>query len=398
MAGVYPSSNDRDFNLLSKICKNTAGIADLEAGDVAKIVAGTGVSVSPAAGTGTVTITNSGVTSVIGTANQIAVSSATGDVTFTIPATFIAPGSIASTTTIKAGSTFNGLNAQTITGNASGAWTIAANGTNQSITLTPSGTGMILSGRDGTATVPGYAFTNNANGMGMFRVAADVLGFSVGNTQVVTIGSNGNLLLGGLTTNGTGVLQLPNGAADATSGISMGTTLQLFRRANGVLVLNQPGGNAPTLELQENGTATLQVLTSNGNATISTQVSGKSLLLATGTGTTALTLDSSQNATFAGAIIGAVQALSGAGAVNVTQLTTAFTSTGGAQALTLANGSAGQIKTIVHVVDGGSGVLTPTTKTGFSTITFTNAGDAVTLQYFTTQGWCIVGIFGAVAA
>ncbi len=90
-------------------------------------------------------------------------------------------------------------------------------------------------------------------------------------------------------------------------------------------------------------------------------------------------------------IVGSVQSLSGAGAINVTALTTAFTSTGGAQALTLTNGAAGQIKTILHVVDGGSGVLTPTTKTGFSTITFTNAGDAVTLQYFTTVGWIVIG-------
>jgi hypothetical protein len=92
------------------------------------------------------------------------------------------------------------------------------------------------------------------------------------------------------------------------------------------------------------------------------------------------------------------QALSGAGAINVTSSTTAFTSTGGAQALTLANGVAGQIKTICHVVDGGSGVLTPTTKAGYSTITFTNAGDSVTLQYQTTAGWCIIGSYGVTIA
>lgn len=92
------------------------------------------------------------------------------------------------------------------------------------------------------------------------------------------------------------------------------------------------------------------------------------------------------------------QSLSGSGAVNVTNYSTELTSTGVAQALTLADGVAGQIKVIVHGVDGGSMVLTPTTKTGFTTITFTNAGDAVTLQFFTTRGWIIIGIFGAVAA
>lgn len=101
---------------------------------------------------------------------------------------------------------------------------------------------------------------------------------------------------------------------------------------------------------------------------------------------------------FSNAVVTTPQALSGAGAVNVTTSATAFTSTGGAQALTLADGTNGQIKTIAHVSDGGSGVLTPTTKSGYTTITFTNVGDSVTLQFFTGAGWCIVGIFGAVAA
>jgi len=80
----------------------------------------------------------------------------------------------------------------------------------------------------------------------------------------------------------------------------------------------------------------------------------------------------------AGKIIGfgAPQALSGAGAVNVTTLATLFTSTGAAQALTMADGTqAGQIKFVMHVVDGGSGVLTPTTKTGFTTLTLTAVYD-----------------------
>ena len=90
-------------------------------------------------------------------------------------------------------------------------------------------------------------------------------------------------------------------------------------------------------------------------------------------------------------LIGTVQRLSGAGAVNLTTLTTALTTTAGSQALTLANGVDGQIKTIVHDVDGGSAILTPTTKTGFSTMTLTNVGDTITLQYFTTRGWMIIG-------
>ena len=91
------------------------------------------------------------------------------------------------------------------------------------------------------------------------------------------------------------------------------------------------------------------------------------------------------------------QALSGAGAVDVTNGLTALTTTGAAQALTLANGAVGQVKYIVHAVDGGSAVLTPTTMIGGTTITFTNVGDSATLVY-TAAGWAVVGYKGATIA
>jgi hypothetical protein len=91
------------------------------------------------------------------------------------------------------------------------------------------------------------------------------------------------------------------------------------------------------------------------------------------------------------------QSLSGAGAVDVTNAFTQLTTTGVAQALTLANGTVGEIKIISHAVDGGSAVLTPTTKIGFSTITFTAVGDSAMLVY-TSAGWDIVALNGAVAA
>ena len=96
--------------------------------------------------------------------------------------------------------------------------------------------------------------------------------------------------------------------------------------------------------------------------------------------------------------ISSPQALSGAGAVNLTTTVTKFTSTGAAQALTLADGIDGQIKIITHVVAGGTGILTPTTKTGFTTITFNAAGDSVTLRFNTTIGWVVDGFRGVTIA
>ena len=98
-----------------------------------------------------------------------------------------------------------------------------------------------------------------------------------------------------------------------------------------------------------------------------------------------------------GDIFASTQSLSGAGAVNVTDMFTSLTTSGAAQALTLANGTVGQLKIISHVVDAGSAVLTPTTKIGFTTVTFTNVGDSVTLIY-TSAGWAVIGSYGASVA
>ena len=106
------------------------------------------------------------------------------------------------------------------------------------------------------------------------------------------------------------------------------------------------------------------------------------------------------NQTFSGAIIGAVQALSGPGAVSITTLTTAFTSTATGNALTLADGVAGQLKTIVYVAEaagGDTGILTPANLGSATTITFNAVGDSVTLQFIGADWW-VIGFRGAVVA
>jgi len=103
------------------------------------------------------------------------------------------------------------------------------------------------------------------------------------------------------------------------------------------------------------------------------------------------------NSSFGSDVVLGTQSLSGAGAVDITNAFTNLTTTGAAQALTLANGTLGEIKIISHAVDGGSAVLTPTTKIGFTTITFTAVGDSCMLVY-TSAGWNIVALNGAVAA
>ena len=95
------------------------------------------------------------------------------------------------------------------------------------------------------------------------------------------------------------------------------------------------------------------------------------------------------NASYGKGVTGGVQQLSGAGAVDTTNLVTEITTTG-ADALTLADGTAGQVKIITMIVDGGDGTLTPTTLAGGTTITFNDVGDGVVLVYG-TAGWVVVG-------
>lgn len=112
--------------------------------------------------------------------------------------------------------------------------------------------------------------------------------------------------------------------------------------------------------------------------------------------TQTLTNKTLTSATLTG-LFGSVQSLSGAGAVNLTDTVTEVTSTG-ADALTLANGTVGQVKVITMIVDGGDATLTPTTFAGGTTITFNDAGDSVILVYNTTVGWVAVANQGATIA
>ncbi len=70
-----------------------------------------------------------------------------------------------------------------------------------------------------------------------------------------------------------------------------------------------------------------------------------------------------------------------------------------AEALTLENGTAGQVLSISLEVDGGAdGTLTPATSSGFATIVFADAGDSASLLYVDdTVGWVLLGTAGVAA-
>jgi hypothetical protein len=232
--------------------------------------------------------------------------------------------------------------------------------------------------------------------------------------------------------------KLTNALLFSTSSLASATGLPIIAGTTGTLSVARGGpgvttstgsGSAvlsvgPTLVTPALGAATA---TSINRVAITAPVAGATLTIAegktltashsltlAGTDSTTMTFPSTSaaiartdaaqtftgNQTFSGPVIESAQALSGPGAVNVTQPVTKFTSTTAGNALTLADGIEGQLKTIVYVAEaagGDTGILTPTNLGAGTTITFNAIGDACVLQFLGTDWWAI-SLRGAVLA
>ena len=215
----------------------------------------------------------------------------------------------------------------------------------------------------------------------------------------------------GTLTNCTG---LPLTSTTGTLPVNRGGSGSTTATGTGEIVL----ATSPTLITPNIGTPSAGVLSSCTGLPLTTGVTGTLAIANGGTGATSAT--GTGNAVLAntptlitpdigvatatsiatGPVFGTIQSLSGAGAVNITTLTTAFTSSATGNALTLADGASGQFKNIVYVAEiagGDTGVLTPANLGNGTTITFNSVGDSVQLQYIGTNWW-IVSILGAVLA
>ena len=102
----------------------------------------------------------------------------------------------------------------------------------------------------------------------------------------------------------------------------------------------------------------------------------------------------------------APQAITAAGAVDITSAISTIATGASAMALTLANGtSAGQMKFITMITDGGgTATITPDSGSGsnllgYSTIALADVGDSVLLLYLdATSGWTIISNQGCTLA
>lgn len=177
-------------------------------------------------------------------------------------------------------------------------------------------------------------------------------------------------------------------AGTATLALTVGWDTVGSAAVNGILVGDGSGAGYISSQGAQNLTIATNGGTNSGTITITQGANAAITLTPNGSGAIDL----------AGKILHSeTTTSSGPGAVAVTGSIHEITTTG-ADALTLADGTEGQILHVVMVTDGGDGTLTPTNLAGTpTTITFNDAGDAVTLL-FTNATWYIVGQYGVTVA
>lgn len=214
---------------------------------LATLTQGAGITITN--GSGSITVANAGVTSIAGTANQITASASTGAVTLSTPTTFIAPGTIASTTTITAGSNFIASTATaSYTSTATTALQVipgaAATTTSAGNTLTlQGGPGGTTSGAGGNVVVQAGTPTAGAGGNASLTASAGVGTNQNGGNAVITAGAptgSGTAGVINLVIPAAGALQI-NGAAGTSGQIltSNGpTTAPTWQNATSTVALN----------------------------------------------------------------------------------------------------------------------------------------------------------------
>ena len=234
---------------------------------------------------------------------------------------------------------------------------------------------------------------NNAQAAGSVGI-----GYKAGNdTQ-----GGGAIALGyqsGQTTQGGQAIAIGELAGQATQGghgIALGyATGQTAQGAYAIAIGKQAG--------YANQAANSIVINATGNILNNTQADAFVVKpIRSASGTTTLMYDASSGEITHTAtpaqqtMIGSVQQISGPGAIDVTSYITEITTTG-ADAYTLADGVAGQIKIISMIVDGGDATITPTTLATGTTITMADVNDNITLLYG-TNGWVNTANQGAIIA
>lgn len=320
--------------------------------------AGDGIGVTANANSGTVTITNSGVTSIVA-GTGVTISGANGDVTISA------------------------------TGGGNGGGTVTSVGLQSASNarLTVSGGPNIVS--SGTFTVDLAASGATAGSYTNPNVTIDTYGrvTSIANGSIA-----GTVTSVGLTP-GTGI-QVSGGPITSNGNITVTNTGVVRINPGSGIAVSSGNGNVTISATSTGGTVTSVGITSS-----QLSVSGSPVV-----GSGVITVDLPSSVTFSGTvttsnvsangrlILSGSEDLAASGAANLLLDTSYFTTTT-AETATLAAGTAGQVKTFAMYGDGGDMVITVTNagwkSSGTGTMTFNTIGQACTLQYINNKWFCI---------
>lgn len=323
--------------------KNNFAILANAASQYVTFTGNTGIGVNANATTGTVDITNTGVTNLVA-GSGVTLTANTGNITISTTGSNGGSGTVTSV----------GVTSSTIT--VSNSPIISAG----NIVLDLPATGVVASQyTNPTLTVDTYGrITNIANN----TVSGTVTSVSVtpGTGMQVTTSGNANINPG-FTLINTGVTR-----------VSAGSGIQVSSGNGNVTISTTP----------------VAAVTSVSVASTSLTVTGSPI---TGSGT--ITVDIPANVAITGQLLlNNGQNLGNGNAASLLTTASYFTTTGASTA-TLAAGTAGQIKTFMMVADGGDMVITVTNagwkSSGTGTITFNDIGQGCTLQYMNSKWYCI---------
>ena len=304
---------------------------------------GIGITTNADANTGTVTITNSGVTSIVA-GTGISINSSNGAVTITNTggngngAGVTSVGVSSSTLTVSNSPIVSAgnivLNLSTVSNSLAGTYTYPT------VTVDNYGRVTTIANASSVGTVTSVGITPGT-------------GISVTNSPITTSGN--------ITVINTGVTRINAGSGIAVSGANGNVTISTtpISAVTGVAVTSS------------SLTVTGSPITSSGTITVD--------LPANVAVTGQLLLNNGEN-------------LGSGNAASLLTTASYFTTTGASTA-TLAAGTAGQIKTFMMVADGGDMVITVTNagwkSSGTGTMTFDDIGDGCTLQYMNSKWYCI---------
>ena len=214
-----------------------------------------------------------------------------------------------------------------------GAVSLLAGGTNQNITLTPSGTGRVQLGANsssGTATPLVLSTGGTFMSGGTFAASLKIRSYDDGSSNISGIGASGTGMVVGLSyvapilfymnaieamrvhgsqrlgigtgsTDSGALLQIGTNTTTSAGGMVFGTDCFLYRSAGGEMTCDT---SSTTSNLSfKYSTGTLAGFIQGQSGALLVRASGSNSLILQSGATTALTLDSSQNATFAGSAV-----------------------------------------------------------------------------------------------